>query len=264
MDHIRAGEYWNENAETWTQLVRSGYDLYRDKLNTPAFLAALPDVRDLSGLDIGCGEGHNTRLLAERGAHMTAIDIAEPFIRHATALELARPMGINYQLASAVALPFADATFDFAVAFMSLMDVPETEGALAEAYRVLRPGGFLQFSISHPCYSTSHRRNLRNAEGLTYAFELGGYFEQEQGAIEEWTFGAAPAEVKAGLRKFQVPRFPRPLHVWVNLMVEIGFAIAWMGEPVPDAATVRDVPYIQDASVLPYFLHVRGRKPGAS
>ena len=56
-------------------------------------------------------------------------------------------------MASAVALPFADASFDFAVACMSLMDIPETERVLAETYRVLRPCGFFQFSIEHPCSS---------------------------------------------------------------------------------------------------------------
>ena len=45
--------------------MRAGYDHYRDGLNTPAFLAMLPETRGLSGLDIGCGEGHNTRLLVK-------------------------------------------------------------------------------------------------------------------------------------------------------------------------------------------------------
>jgi ubiquinone/menaquinone biosynthesis C-methylase UbiE len=40
---------------------------------------------------------------------------------------------------------------------MSLMDIPETEHAFAEIFRVLRPDGFLQFSISHPCFETPHR-----------------------------------------------------------------------------------------------------------
>jgi trans-aconitate methyltransferase len=66
MDHEEVGRPWNENAEVWTQLVRAGYDLYRDGLNTPAFFEMLPDVDGLSGLDVGCGEGHNTRLLAQR------------------------------------------------------------------------------------------------------------------------------------------------------------------------------------------------------
>ena len=97
MDHLAAGRYWNENAEAWTALARAGYDVYRDYLNTPGFLAMLPEVRGLAGMDIGCGEGHNTRLLAKRGAHMTAVDIAPTFLRHASARERQQPLGIRYQ-----------------------------------------------------------------------------------------------------------------------------------------------------------------------
>jgi Methyltransferase domain len=67
---------WEANAETWTRQARAGYDVYRDALNTPAFLAMLPAISDLHGLDIGCGEGSNTRELARLGAQMHAIDIA--------------------------------------------------------------------------------------------------------------------------------------------------------------------------------------------
>src|SRR2546428_11340282 len=114
MDHKEAGRYWNESAESWTKLARAGYDVYRDYLNTPAFFAMLPSVEGLTGLDIGCGEGYNTRLLAKHGARVNAIDIAEVFIAHAQATEKETPLGIDYQVSSAVALPFPDATFDFA------------------------------------------------------------------------------------------------------------------------------------------------------
>src|SRR5207249_4006273 len=120
------------------------------QLNTPAFFAMLPDVRGLAGLDIGCGEGHNTRLLAKRGARVTAVDIAEVFVAYAQKEEAREPLGIDYRVASAVELPFAGAGFDFVTGFMSFMDVPEIDRVLAEAYRVLKPGGFLQFSITHP------------------------------------------------------------------------------------------------------------------
>jgi SAM-dependent methyltransferase len=145
MDHEEVGRFWNANADAWTKLARAGYDIYRDYLNTPAFFAILPDVNGLAGLDIGCGEGHNTRLLAKRGARMTAIDIAQVFIDYAKQAEEDEPLGIDYRVASAVNLPFAEAAFDFATGFMSFMDIPETRRVLAEAYRVLRPGGFLQF-----------------------------------------------------------------------------------------------------------------------
>ena len=80
MDRERAAAYWEANAETWTQLSRAGYDVYRDNVNTPGFLAMLPPIAGLHGLDIGCGEGTNTRALAKLGARMTAIDVAPPFV----------------------------------------------------------------------------------------------------------------------------------------------------------------------------------------
>jgi ubiquinone/menaquinone biosynthesis C-methylase UbiE len=261
MDHEEVGRLWNSNADVWTKLARAGYDVYRDHLNTPAFFAMLPDVNGLSGLDIGCGEGHNTRLLAQRRAMVTAIDISEVFIAHARQAEEQEPLGIVYRVASAVELPFADATFDFATAFMSLMDIPETDRALAEAYRALKPGGFLQFSITHPCFDTPHRRNLRDENGLTYAIEVGGYFRNIDGEISEWLFGATPPEVKQGLPKFRTPRFTRTVSQWLNLLIETGFQLERVEEPRPSDETVRACPDMQDAQVVAYFLHIRARKP---
>ena len=87
MDRERNAAYWEANAATWTELSRAGYDVYRDHNNTPGFLAMLPPVDGLSGLDIGCGEGANTRTVARLGARMHAIDVAPTFIAHARASE---------------------------------------------------------------------------------------------------------------------------------------------------------------------------------
>jgi SAM-dependent methyltransferase len=261
MDHEDVGRYWDDNAEVWTELVRAGYDHYRDGLNTPAFLEMLPEVNGLSGLDVGCGEGHNTRLLAERGARMTGIDISRTFIRYAREAELEQPPGIRYEIASAVDLPFDGASFDFATAFMSLMDIPETELVLAEVFRVLRPGGFFQFSITHPCFDTPHRENLRDDTGRTYAIEVGDYFRRQRGEVDVWIFGAAPRELKESLRHFRMPRFTRTLSEWLNLLVEMGFVLERFGEPYPDDEAVRELPGLQDAQVVAYFLHVHARKP---
>jgi ubiquinone/menaquinone biosynthesis C-methylase UbiE len=261
MDHKEAGRLWNESAESWVKLVRAGYDIYRDHLNTPAFFAMLPAVEGLAGLDIGCGEGHNTRLLAQRGARVSAIDISEVFIRHAQDSEKETPLGIDYQVASAVDLPFADGTFDFAAAFMSLMDVPETDRALAESFRVLKPGGFLQFSMTHPCFDTPHRRNLRDENHRTYAIEVGDYFEGNDGEIDEWLFKGTPPQVKEGMRKFTLPLFRRTLSYWLNLLIRIGFQLEHVEEPRPTDEAVAVVPGLQDAQVVSYFLHLRVRKP---
>lgn len=264
MDHRQVGRYWNENAYAWTQLVRAGYDVYRDYLNTPAFLAMLPDVQGLFGIDIGCGEGGNTRLMAARGARLVGIDISEVFVKYAEETDQAEPLGIEYCVATAAELPFSNSRFDFATAVMSLMDIPETDRSLAEAFRVIKPGGFLQFSITHPCFDTPYRRNLRNEQGLTYAIEVGDYFRNLNGDVREWLFGAAPSELKQHLARFKVPIFTRTISQWFNLIVQTGFVIERVEEPRPADATVRECADIQDAQVVAYFLHVRLRKPSQS
>ena len=261
MDHNDAGRYWEENAEVWTQLSRQGYDTCRDYANTPWFMANLPDVTGLCGVDIGCGEGTNTRQVAQRGAEITAVDFSPTFIRHAAQTEREAPLGIRYLLASAVQLPFADHTFDFATSFMCFMDVPETERVLAEAYRIIKPGGFLQFSITHPCFDLPMRRKIRDAEGRHYAYELGGYFERSEGEVFEWLFSAAPPEVKEGLPKFQTPIFRRTLSEWLNTIIATGFTIEQVWEPVPDDEVLRQRPDLEDMQVIAFFIHFRCRKP---
>jgi ubiquinone/menaquinone biosynthesis C-methylase UbiE len=261
VDHENVKRYWNGNAETWTKLARAGYDVYRDYLNTPAFFQILPEVKGLNGLDIGCGEGHNTRLLAQKGAHVTAIDISDIFTHHAKLENEIKGLKINTLISSAISLPFTSQSFDFATGFMSFMDIKQTGIVIGESYRILKPNGFLQFSITHPCYDTPHRRQLRNEKGLVYAIEVGDYFHELDGEISEWLFSAAPAEVKIGLPTFKVPRFTRILSSWINIIVSKGFLIERMEEPRPSDEVVKKCPNIQDAQVVPYFLHIRVRKP---
>ncbi len=261
MDAEEVGRHWDAKAEAWTRLARAGYDVARDGLNTPAFLEMLPAVDGLSGLDVGCGEGHNTCLLAGLGARMVGIDISENFVRHAREEEARRPLGIRYRRANAAELPFGEGSFDFAVAFMSLMDMPELETVLAEIFRVVRPGGFLQFSIEHPCFTTPHRKTLRDEHGRAYAHEVGGYFREGDGEVQEWIFSSAPPEVREEIRPFRIPRFGRTLSRWLNALIEAGFVPARFGEPYPDDEAVRESPGLQGAQVFAYFLHVRARKP---
>src|ERR1700733_14700825 len=102
MDHRLAGRYWESNALARTLLARQGWDVYRDAVNTPAFLDLLPDVTGKRGLDVGCGEGHNTRQLAQRGARMFAVDVAPTFVRFAAAIEPHGKDAIRYAAGSAL------------------------------------------------------------------------------------------------------------------------------------------------------------------
>jgi 2-polyprenyl-3-methyl-5-hydroxy-6-metoxy-1,4-benzoquinol methylase len=260
MKSAEVARFWEANAENWTRFVRAGYDVYRDALNTPAFLAMLPDVRGLSGIDIGCGEGANTRKLARLGARMQAIDIAPTFIRHAKSTEKAAPLGILYQVANGMDLPFAGGTFDFATAFMALMDMPDHGAALKEAARVLRPGGFLQFSIVHPCFSPPHRRVLRDAQGKVSGIEIGRYFEATNGHVNEWMFQNMPLKERKRAEPFRTPMFHRTLSSWVDLICGAGLSIEKFGEPTASNALADAQPVVADTLVAPLFLHVRVRK----
>ena len=261
MKHTDVKRYWEGNADAWTKLSRRGYDVYRDHLNTPAFFTMLPDVKGLSGLDIGCGEGNNTRLLSGRGARVTAFDVSEIFIRYAKRPPAPEKSKTDYLVASAVEIPFADSVFDFATGFMSFMDIPETDRVLSEAYRVLKTGAFLQFSITHPCFDTLHHRNLRDENGVTYAVEVSGYFEKTDGELAEWLFSAAPPEETEGVPNFKIPVFRRTISEWLNLITDRGFILEHLEEPRPDDQTVRRYPVLQDAQVVPFFLILRARKP---
>lgn len=263
MESKEVARYWEANAENWTRLSRDGHDVYRDAVNTPAFLAMLPPIEGLTGLDIGCGEGANTRLLARRGARMHAIDVASTFIRHAQAEEEHEPLGISYQAGDGTALSFPDASFDFATAFMSLMDMPDQGRALDEAARVLRHGGFLQFSILHPCFTPPHRRVLRDAQGTTQAIEVARYFDCSEPYLDVWMFSTVPDEVRAGVEPFRIPVFHRTLSSWVDLICRAGLIIEQFGEPSASAEVAAAIPAVADTRVAPLFLHVRARKPTA-
>jgi ubiquinone/menaquinone biosynthesis C-methylase UbiE len=262
MDHFEVGRLWNENAPAWTALSRQGYDVYRDLVNTPAFLEVLPDIDGLEGLDIGCGEGSNTRKLASLGAKMVGIDISSIFIQEAISQEKIEPLGIKFLVASALELPFADQRFDFATAFMSLMDMPNYDIALREAFRILKPGGFLQFSITHPCFDTPHRKNLRDEMGKTYAIEVGGYFDRIDGQISEWIFGSAPEELQQQWPLFRIPFYHRTISEWLNLLIDVGFVLEKFVEPKANDVVTTHYPQMQDSQVVAYFLQVRCRKPG--
>jgi SAM-dependent methyltransferase len=253
--------FWEANAENWTRFSRAGFDVYRDCLNTPAFVTMLPDVRGLRGLDIGCGEGANTRKLARLGAHMQAVDVAPTFIRHAKATEGAAPLGILYQVADGMELPFASDSFDFATAFMSLMDMANHGVALKEAARVLHPGGFFQFSIIHPCFAPPYRRVVRDARGQVKWIEIGRYFEATNGHVSEWMFTDLPAKERKRVEPFRTPMFHRTLSSWVDVICAAGLMIEKLGEPMATAAQAAAEPTVADTRVAPLFLHVRVRKP---
>jgi ubiquinone/menaquinone biosynthesis C-methylase UbiE len=95
-------------------------------------------------LEIGCGTGAVTRTLAQWPgvARAVGVDPSAVFITRARALSQGFP-NLTFEEADGRNLNFPDASFDVAVIHTTLSHVPQPERLLAEAYRVLRPGGWL-------------------------------------------------------------------------------------------------------------------------
>ncbi|KKN37239.1 hypothetical protein LCGC14_0765570 [marine sediment metagenome] len=260
LDNKEVGQFWDENAENWTKLARMGYDRSRNLINTPAFFKMLPDISDLKGLDIGCGEGYNTRIAAKLGAEITAIDISKVFIKYAKEYEENESLGIDYRVASGTNLPFSNNQFDFAIATMSLMGMADNEKAIEESYRVIKKGGFFQFSIIHPCFLSQDYEWIRDEKCKRTGFIVKDYFKNLNGELEEWIFGAAPKTITDKMNKFKIPRFSRTLSGWLNLLLQKGYVLEEFCEPFADDEILRKYPEEYTSSIISYFLIIRCRK----
>lgn len=251
MDDRRIKEFWEKNADSWSLLACSGADIYRDNINTPAFLNKLPDIKGLKGIDIGCGDGHNTKILAEMGAVMTGIDISERFIANAS---LNNPhAAVDYISGTALYTSFQNGIFDFATGFMSFMDMSDIDALFKELNRILKLNAFVQFSISHPCFNPLIRKNLKDENGRVYGVELSQYFETDKVVIEEWIFDDIPGHLLTTLQPFKIPRIIRTLSQWFSAMVENGFTVEMMNEPLPCSSDISKIPKLGNATVVAYF-----------
>lgn len=105
-------------------------------------IALMSIPADARVLDVGCGSGWATRLMAEkaRDGRVTGIDIADEMIRIArdTSTSLSN---VEFQVASAEELPFKDGEFTHAFSMESLYYYADIPGALREIKRVLKSGG---------------------------------------------------------------------------------------------------------------------------
>ena len=104
-----------------------------------------PLVAGLDVLDVACGEGYGSALLATRAATVIGADIAQTAVDHARA-RYAAVANLGFRQADCAALPFAAASFDAVVSFETIEHIVAQEPFLDEIRRVLRPDGLLILS----------------------------------------------------------------------------------------------------------------------
>jgi ubiquinone/menaquinone biosynthesis C-methylase UbiE len=110
------------------------------------FIADFADFEGARGrdvLEIGVGLGSDFVRFARAGARVTGVDLTQSAIDLVRQRMEGEAFDCELRVADAEALPFADASFDRVYSWGVLHHTPDTERAIAEARRVLRPGGEL-------------------------------------------------------------------------------------------------------------------------
>jgi ubiquinone/menaquinone biosynthesis C-methylase UbiE len=229
---------WEEQAQNWIALARSPDESYW--AHRELFFELVPHPGACT-LEIGCGEGRVARDLRDRGHTVVGIDASPTLL--AAAAE-ADPDG-DYRVSDAAALPFENESFDLVVAYNSLMDIDDMEGAVHEASRVLRSGGRFCICVTHPVNDAG--RFEHDEPGAAFLISL----YRGRRRYDEWF-------ERAGL-KMRFVNWCYPLDAYTGALEAAGFLIEAFREPAVDRSAV--TPRGERRLRIPNFLLIRAVKP---
>lgn len=216
---------WDQAAAEFASFFSEGNEFYHTHIINPCLLDLLGDLEGKTVLDLGCGEGHLDRHLADvaKGIRIIGVDASENMIRIAREKSQDYADRLGFQQADASDLAgIPPAFFDVAICHMALMDIKDYTQAIKEISRTLKPQGVFVFSILHPCFHTPGSDWVKDQDGNTIGWRVGSYYAN---LAWKWT-------VKSRMSR-ETYYFHRTLEDYVGALREAGFVIADIREPAP-------------------------------
>ncbi|MGH9132434.1 MAG: class I SAM-dependent methyltransferase [Ilumatobacteraceae bacterium] len=234
---------WEEHAGWWIDGFTEGADPEYVEQILP--LAGSELAGATSVLDVGCGDGQISRLLATAGARVVGIDPTWNQIRVAAE----RAGGPGYVRADASHLPFADGSFDGAIACLVFEHIDDLDGAVAEVARVLRPDGRFGLFFNHPMLQTPGSGWIDDQvlDPPEQYWRIGPYLDEAE-TIEQVELGV------------YIRFLHRPLSRYVNTLADHGLVLEQMIEPAPPAGFLARAPEYAQARTIPRLLYLRLRR----
>jgi len=238
-------DLWERYAAWWIDGFTEGAD--------PEYVEQILPlaVEELAGatrvLDIGCGDGQITRLAARVDGVEVAVGIDPTWNQIRVAAE--RGAATGFVRAGAAGLPFADASFDAAVACLVFEHIDDVDGAIAEIARVLQPGGRFCFFLNHPLLQTPGSGWIDDQvlDPPEQYWRIGPYLT-EAVTIEEVELGV------------HIRFVHRPLSRYVNALAAHGLLLTRMVEPAPPPGFLALATEYADAATVPRLLYLRTSK----
>ena len=237
-------DLWEDNAQWWQDGFTDGADAeYEEQI--------LPLAADLMAgasrvLDVGTGEGQIARLLAGSGVEVIGVDPTHNQVVEA----IARGGGPAYLRAGAAGLPFADRTFDGAIACLVFEHIDEMDQAIDEVARVLAPGGRFVFMLNHPLLQTPGSGWIDDhvLDPPEQYWRIGPYLTES-------------TQVEEVQKDVFIPFMHRPLSRYLNAIIDSGLHLARMIEPSPPPGFLARAAAYEDAATIPRLLVLVAERP---
>ncbi len=135
--------YWSKRSSSFQTQRRAELHSSMAKRWLSEIEKNLPEGKRLNILDVGCGSGFFTILLAKQGHQVTGTDLTPDMVQKSTELAREEQAECSFQIMDAENLDFADETFDVVISRNLTWTLPDAKRAYSEWKRVLKPGGVL-------------------------------------------------------------------------------------------------------------------------